>query len=168
MALTTNFGWDKPTVGGDSGAWGTKLNTLADDVDADLKTVKDTADAALPKTGGVMTGRVDVKTSTIARQDKGSISGAQSLDLAVAQYFSLQVGGALTLSIVNAASGTVAQGIVLRIVNGGAFAITWPASVKWPNGSAPAFTVAGTDVVVLLTDDNGTTWRAVIAMKDVH
>lgn len=37
MALTTNYSWDKPVPGGDVGAWGTKLNTLFDAVDATVK-----------------------------------------------------------------------------------------------------------------------------------
>lgn len=39
MADTTNFGWTKPTVSGSSGAWGTILNTLFDDIDTDLQKV---------------------------------------------------------------------------------------------------------------------------------
>lgn len=46
MADTTNYGWTKPTVSGSSGAWGTILNTALDDVDANLKTVENKADAA--------------------------------------------------------------------------------------------------------------------------
>lgn len=34
---TTYFAWDKPVVGGDTGAWGTILNTLHDAVDADMR-----------------------------------------------------------------------------------------------------------------------------------
>lgn len=45
MALTTNYSWDKPTVLGDVGAWGTKLNTLFDAVDSQVKT-NDTAGLA--------------------------------------------------------------------------------------------------------------------------
>lgn len=45
MALTTNFGWNKPTVGGDDGTWGTELNATIDAVDADLQAVKASADA---------------------------------------------------------------------------------------------------------------------------
>lgn len=36
MATTTNFGWTKPTVGGDSDTWGTVLNNAIDAVDAEL------------------------------------------------------------------------------------------------------------------------------------
>lgn len=46
MAATTNYGWVKPTVGGDLSTWGTILNTAWDDADADLKTVSDAAAAA--------------------------------------------------------------------------------------------------------------------------
>lgn len=34
---TTHFAWTQPVVGGDTGAWGTILNTLHDNVDADLR-----------------------------------------------------------------------------------------------------------------------------------
>lgn len=37
MALTTNLGLDKPTVGGDTDTWGTKLNTVIDGLDAVFK-----------------------------------------------------------------------------------------------------------------------------------
>lgn len=41
MATTTNYGWTKPTVGGDNGTWGTIANALFDAVDAALKVVAD-------------------------------------------------------------------------------------------------------------------------------
>lgn len=37
MALTTNLSLDKPTVGGDTDTWGTKLNTVIDGLDAVFK-----------------------------------------------------------------------------------------------------------------------------------
>lgn len=168
MATTTNYGWSKPNVGGDTGAWGTILNTAIDAIDASLKAVENIATAALAKAGGVMTGRLDLKTSSQARVDKGSISGAQSFDLSLAQYFTLTVGGALTPSFINVPAGTLAQGMIWRLNNGGAFVISWPASVKWASGTAPTLTAAGVDLLGFLTDDNGTTWRGVVIAKDVR
>jgi hypothetical protein len=43
MSTTTNYGWTKPTIGGDANQWGAKLNSAFDDIDADLKTVADAA-----------------------------------------------------------------------------------------------------------------------------
>jgi len=168
MATTTNYGWTKPDVNGSTGAWGSILNTLFDAVDSALFTVSGVASAALSRAGGVMTGRIDLLTTTTARQDKGSISGAQVFDLAVAQYFTLTVGGALTPSISNVPAGTVAQGMVWRITNGGAFVITWPASFKWVSGTAPTLTAAGVDLLGFITDDNGTTWRGIVLGKDIR
>jgi len=166
MALTLNYLWSKPTVGGSSGTWGTELNTLADDADADLKTVENTATAALPKAGGVMTGRLDAHSGTLKLVAKGSISGAQSLDLAAANYFTMTITGATTISVSNVPSGTFATGLIMRIVNA-ASQITWPAAFKFPGGTAPVLTTSGTDMLAMVTDDSGTTWRQVGKTLDV-
>ena len=52
MADTTNLGITKPTPGGDSGTWGTTLNTGADNFDTAIagtltKSVAGSADVAL-------------------------------------------------------------------------------------------------------------------------
>jgi hypothetical protein len=38
--------------------------------------------------------------------------------------------------------------------------ITWPASVKWPGGTAPTLTATANavDILTFFTHDNGTTW----------
>jgi hypothetical protein len=167
MATTTNYGWAKPDVGGSNGAWGSLLNAIFDTVDTALHNVSVSVASALPLAGGVMTGRVDLLTTSFARKDKGTVSGAVALDLALAQEFSMTIGGATTFTVTNPAPGTVGQGMILRLVNPGSAALTWPVSFRWPGGTAPAFTASGTDVVVALTDDNGTTWHASIAMQNV-
>lgn len=168
MAVTANYGWTFPDVGGSNGAWGGILNTLYQAVDTSLKTVENIATAALAKAGGVMTGRLDLLTAQVARVDKGSISGAQAFDLATAQYFTLTVGGALTPSFTNVPAGTFAMGVIFRLTNGGAFAITWPGSVKWVSGAAPTLTAAGIDLIGFITDDNGATWRGLVLGKDIR
>jgi hypothetical protein len=165
---TTNFGWTPPVVLGDTGAWATKLNAVFDAIDAALKSVQNTASAALAKAGGAMTGRLDAKTATMSRVDLGAISGAQDLDLSAGQYFTLTVGGALSPSFSNKPTGQFAYGVMLRITNGGSSVITWPPEVKWPSASPPVLTAAGIDIVVLLTDDNGVTFRAMLVAKDVR
>lgn len=42
--------------------------------------------------------------------------------------------------------------LILKLVNGGAFTPTWPATVKWPAGTEPTWTASGTDVVALYYD----------------
>lgn len=105
------------------------------------------------------------KTNVVAAQSLGNISGATALDLSLYGYFQGTVTGSTTFSFTNpSAAANVAQGFVLEITNGGAAAITWPASVKWPGNIVPLLTASGTDVLVFVTDDAGVTWRARVSM----
>ena len=86
MASTANYGWVKPTVGGDNATWGTILNTAWDDVDTDLKAVSDAAAAAqaeLTALKGAQVGDIGWKLSTSAptgwiKGDGGTIGDASS------------------------------------------------------------------------------------------
>jgi len=158
MATTTNYGWTKPTVGGDAGAWGGELNTDLDGIDATVFAVSGVANAALPKAGGALTGRVDTKTATLSRSDLGSVSGTVTLDLSVAQYFTLTVGGIVTLALSNVPVGTFAIPLFIRMTNAGSN-VVWFSGAKFPSGIQPAWSAAGTDLVAFVTDDGGATWR---------
>lgn len=166
MATTTNYGWTKPTVGGDTGAWGGILNALFDAVDTVVFAISAVANAALARAGGVMTGRIDVLTASMARADKGSISGAQNFDVSLTQYFTFTLGGVMTASFINPPAGTLVSAMAWLGTNLGSAAITWPGSVKWAGGAAPAFTAAGKDLLVFITYDNGTTWHGTLVSKD--
>lgn len=154
-----------PTVGGSGGTWGTELNTLFDDhIEVDVDAIEATADAALPKSGGVMTGEVETKTERFASVDKGSISGSVTFDLSAADFQFATVSGDLTsVTISNwPASGKV-EFFTLELTNGGAHSITWPASIKWDGGNDPTLQSSGVDTLILYSRDGGTTIRGMHA-----
>lgn len=139
MADTTNYAWTKATVGGDSGAWGTILNALFDDVDTDLKSVQDMAKMLVGTLG---------------------TSGTVTIDCTTNRYFTITPAGTVTFAFSNVPAGsTEATGIIICLTNTGGQTINWPASVAWPGGAAPSVATAGTHLVMLVTDNGGTTWR---------
>lgn len=62
-------------------------------------------------------------------------------------------------------TGTITE-FVLELTNGGAYTITWPASVDWPSGTAPTLTTSGKDILVFYTRDGGTTWSGALSEGD--
>ena len=165
---TPNFGWLVPDQGTENNVWGTDLATVFNNagapngIDQVVKAVQTTANAALPLAGGVMTGRTDQFTETVKRVDKGSVAGAQSLDLSTAQYFTITNSGAgLTLSFTNPpATANAAFPLVIRMTNGGlGTGVSWPAGCKFPSGAAPVLSTASTDLLAFISDDAGTTYR---------
>jgi len=166
---TTNYSLTKPEIDGSTDTWGPKIHDDLDIIDSAMQANADvaaaaqaSADAALPLAGGVMSGRVDLFSAQQKLVALGNISGATELDLAVAQIFTATVIGATVFSAANVPSGTFAQCVVIQLTNGGSAAITWPGAVHWVGGAAPSFTAAGTDVVVLVSFDEGTTWLGVV------
>ena len=171
---TTNYGFGKPTVGGSVDAWGAENNAAWDAVDAALKTsgedkadaAQATADAALPKAGGVMSGRLDEQTGTIVFSDHVGISGAEDLDLALANYHRVALTGNPTFSFINvpSVSGSMLV-LIVDLTNAAGRTITWPASVtEWVQGSQPAVSNAH-DVYAFISIDGGTNWQGARIME---
>lgn len=96
---------------------------------------------------------------------RGSISGSQTIDLALGNFVTATATGSITWTFSNA-SASHASGFVLELTNGGSAAQIWPGSVRWPGGTAPTLTASGVDVLVFVTDDAGTNWRGAASMLD--
>jgi hypothetical protein len=93
----------------------------------------------------------------------GSVTGATSIDLTAGNSVTATVTGAVTWTFSNPTASDELCGFTLKLVDGGSAAQTWPASVDWPAATAPTLTASGTDVLVFITCDGGTTWYGFVA-----
>jgi hypothetical protein len=152
-----------PIEGADDDGWDTVLNTMTFvGIDSSVWTIKSTADAALPKAGGTLTGRVDALSSRSKIVALGSVSGTVHLDLSLGNYFTLESGGNITVDFTNVPSGSVyAQFAFLRWKNPGAHTLAFGAGSTWklPVAGTPTWSATSDDYMVFVTEDAGTTWR---------
>lgn len=116
--------------------------------------------------GANIAGRSRLDAADMKIQALGAGSGARTLDQSVANYFSATVSGATAFTFSNPPAAGFAGAFMLELTNGGAFAVSWPTSVRWSGGVAPALTTSGVDVLVFFTDDSGANWRGSVAIKD--
>tara|TARA_R110000803_G_scaffold1153_1_gene3805 strand:- start:2581 stop:3132 length:552 start_codon:yes stop_codon:yes gene_type:complete len=98
----------------------------------------------------------------------GSIGGGtQDIDLTLGNSISATVDTAsTTFTFSNPIASGAMSGFTLTLVNGGAFAVTWPVYVDWPGGTAPTLTTSGTDILVFYTLNGGTLWHGILASAD--
>jgi hypothetical protein len=85
--------------------------------------------------------------------------------------FSLVLSGNTTISFADAPA-TGASGFSLALTqdaSGSGYTVAWPASVKWPGGTAPELTATAdkSDVFVFTTDDGGSSFVGLVAGKDI-
>jgi len=88
----------------------------------------------------------------------GSVSGSTTIDLTAGNSVTATAGGAISWTFSNPTASDELCGFILKLVNGGSATQTWPGSVDWPAATAPTLTTSGTDVLVFITCDGGTTW----------
>lgn len=97
----------------------------------------------------------------------GNTGATRTLDLNDANFFSATLDQACVFTFADPPASGDFGCFVLELTNGGAFAITWPAEVDWPGGTAPTLTAAGVDQLVFTTRDAGTTWFGFVAGLDI-
>jgi hypothetical protein len=91
--------------------------------------------------------------------------GVLTLDLSSGQVFIVSLQGNVTSITINnipdnALTSNSVGFTIIFTADGTARTITWPASVKWPGGTAPTMTSTNNkkDIISFLSDDAGTTW----------
>jgi len=88
----------------------------------------------------------------------GTITSSD-IDLSTGNYFSDTLAANTTYTISNA--GDV-QSFQLEVTGASTYTITWPSSIEWAGGVAPAAPASGeTDLFTITTDDGGTTYTGV-------
>ena len=143
-----------------------------DTTDYATSTQGTTADAALPKAGGTMSGLVNMADQILQRtvlKDYGETKvamAAHAVDLELGNVFTYTLSGGQTVTFTNPPASGTAGSFTMIVTNGGSATLTWPTSVDWPAGIAPALTASGVDLIFFTTIDGGTIWygTAVLAM----
>jgi hypothetical protein len=94
-------------------------------------------------------------------------SGTLTLDLSGSNFFKVSLNAAITtLTISNVPTSSMAAAFTLEFTaDGSARAVTWPASIKWPSGTAPTLTSTNgkSDTFVFYSVDGGTSWKAFVS-----
>jgi len=101
-----------------------------------------------------------------------SSSNATTIDCETGNVFSHTLSENTTFTFSNPPASGTAYGFSLKIVqdaSASGYTVTWPSSVDWPYGNAPALTstASAVDQFVFYTHDGGTTWYGFLAGRNL-
>ena len=139
----------------------------ADGTDADISiniTPKGTSAVAL---ADAILSRPTLKDYAVEGVAIGNAGATRTFDLTAGNFFSVTIDQASVFTFSNPPASGDFGAFVMEVTNGAAFAITWPASVDWPGGTAPTLTASGVDQLVFTTRDGGTTYFGFVAGLDI-
>ena len=86
---------------------------------------------------------------------------AHAVDLELGNVFTYTLSGGQTVTFTNPPASGTAGSFTMIVTNGGSATLTWPTSVDWPAGTAPALTASGVDVLTFTSIDGGTIWYGI-------
>lgn len=124
----------------------------------------------LLKAGGVLTGFLDLADNQLRRPELrdlsetlttvGAAGASLTLNLETSNAWNVTLSAACTVSVSNPPAGARAGQFTLWLTEPATlWAVTWPASFRWPSGTAPTLVANKTFVIVGVTKDIGATWQ---------
>lgn len=119
--------------------------------------------------GGVVTGRLDLATTTETKSTPSIALSAVSLDLAAATFFSVSLNSNATFTFANTPASPRVFSFMLQLVaDGTQRTITWPAAVRWGGAvvPVPTSTLNKVDTYSFLTHDGGSNWFGFIVEQN--
>ena len=156
------------------------INSLSSNAQTQITSATTTANAALPKTGGTMSGATIFADQLATRPEikdysetynASSGNGTVDLDLESGNVFQHTAsGGNVTFTFSNPpASGKGGSFTLKWIQDSSDRTATWPGSVDWAAATAPTLTSgsAKVDVFTFFTVDGGTIWYGFVAGQDM-
>jgi len=141
---------------------------IIDDLQVGDNVTIDNTTGDITTSGAVASGDATFTSLRETKTAPAISSGVLTLDCNVGNVFVVSLSEDIT-SVIFTNVPTDAYGMTLTLVaDGTPRSVVWPASVKWPSGTAPTLTstLNKEDTFVLITDDTGTTWAAAIAGQD--
>lgn len=90
-------------------------------------------------------------------------------DLSVGSVFKVALGMSTTLAFLNPPASGVPVSFTVDLVIGGAYAVTWPSSIKWVGGIAPLLTATQgkQDTFSFITLDGGVSYLGFVAGQNL-
>lgn len=134
-----------------------------------VKQAYDKANAALPKSGGSMSGELNIQDNLLTRPyikdyaeshvASTGVSGTKTLDITTGNVFDLTLSGATTLAFSNpAASGRACSMTVIIRMPSTLYAVTYPSSVKWDGDKVPELKAGKVAILTFVTVNGGSRW----------
>ena len=98
-------------------------------------------------------------TSNFTPPTAAFLDNGPTLDLSSGNVFSHAPSANVSYTFTNPPSSGTSYDFTLKVTPSATVTITWPASVEWPSGAAPAAPASGeTDVYTFFTTDGGSTY----------
>ena len=110
---------------------------------------------------------VGAANANVLRERKVALGAGTAIDMQAAVAFTKTISANTTFTVTNVPAAGLLGSILLEVTNGGAYLITWFATIQWPSGTAPSLSVSGKDSLFFYTHDGGTTWNGFLLGKGI-